>query len=75
MENYKHILLAVDFYEHCEAVANRAKDMAIKYQAKLSIIHVVDSLPITDVQVLWGGYSFQYGFNNRVDGRGKKEAG
>ena len=51
MENYKHILLAVDFYEHCEAVANRAKDMAIKYQAKLSIIHVVDSVPITD-----GGY-------------------
>ena len=51
MENYKHILLAVDFYEHCEAVANRAKDMAIKYQAKLSIIHVVDSVSITD-----GGY-------------------
>jgi universal stress protein A len=48
MENYKHILLAVDFYEHCEAVANRAKDLAIKYQAKLSIVHVVDSLPITD---------------------------
>jgi universal stress protein A len=48
MENYKHILLAVDFYEHCEAVANRAKDLVIKYQAKLSIVHVVDSLPITD---------------------------
>ena len=53
MENYKHILLAVDFYEHCEAVANRAKDLAIKYQAKLSIIHVVDSLPITDAS--YGG--------------------
>lgn len=48
MENYKNILLAVDFYEHCEAVANRANDLAIKYQAKLSIIHVVDSMPITD---------------------------
>ena len=48
MENYKHILLAVDFYEHCEAVANRAKDLADKYQAKLSIIHVVDSMPIAD---------------------------
>ena len=48
MQNYKHILLAVDFYEHCEAVANRAKDLAIKYQAKLSIIHVVDSLPMTE---------------------------
>ena len=48
MENYKHILLAVDFYEHCEAVANRAKDLANKYQAKLSIVHVVDSMPIAD---------------------------
>jgi universal stress protein A len=48
MENYKNILLAVDFYEHCEAVANRAKDLALKYQAKLGIIHVVDSMPITD---------------------------
>jgi universal stress protein A len=48
MENYKHILLAVDFYEHCEAVANRTKDLANKYQAKLSIIHVADSLQIAD---------------------------
>ena len=48
MKNYKHILLAVDFYEHCEPVANRAKDLSNRYQAKLSIIHVVDSLPITD---------------------------
>ena len=58
MENYKHILLAVDFFEHCEAVANRAKDLAIKYQAKLSIIHVVDSLPITDA-----GYGADIPFN------------
>ncbi|MFZ2170228.1 MAG: universal stress protein [Methylococcaceae bacterium] len=60
MENYKHILLAVDFYEHCEAVANRAKDLAIKYQAKLSIIHVVDSLPITDAGY---GYGADMPFN------------
>lgn len=58
MENYKHILLAVDFYEHCEAVANRAKDLANKFQAKLSIIHVVDSLPITEA-----GYGVDMPFN------------
>ena len=58
MENYKHILFAVDFYEHCEAVANRAKDLANKFQAKLSIIHVVDSLPITDA-----GYGADIPFN------------
>ncbi|MGR9115802.1 MAG: universal stress protein [Gammaproteobacteria bacterium] len=48
MENYKHILLAVDFSDYCEAIAGRAKDMADKHQAKLSMIHVVDNLPITD---------------------------
>ncbi|MDD5267423.1 MAG: universal stress protein [Methylococcales bacterium] len=48
MENYKHILLAVDFYENSETVTNKAADLAEKYQAKLSIVHVVDSLPITD---------------------------
>lgn len=58
MESYKNILLAVDFFEHCEAVANRAKDLAIKYQANLSIIHVVDSLPITDA-----GYGTDIPFN------------
>ena len=58
MENYKHILLAVDFYEHCEAVANRAKELADKYQAKLSIIHVVDSVPMSDA-----GYGADIPFN------------
>lgn len=48
MESYKHILLAADFSEHGEAVAERAKDLAEKYQAKLSIVHVMDNLLITD---------------------------
>ena len=48
MESYKHILLAVDFYEHNNAVVYRAQDLANKYQAKLSIIHVVDNMPMID---------------------------
>jgi universal stress protein A len=48
MENYKHILLAADFSDHGENVANRAKDLADKFQAKLSIVHVMDNLLITD---------------------------
>lgn len=48
MGDYKHILLAVDFSAHGEEVADRAKDLADKYQAKLSIVHVVDNLPLTD---------------------------
>ena len=58
MENYKHILLAVDFYENSETVTNKAEDLAKKYQAKLSIVHVVDSLPITDA-----GYGTDIPFN------------
>jgi universal stress protein A len=58
MNNYKHILLAVDFFEQCEAVINRAKDLAERYQAKLSIVHVVDSLPISDA-----GYGADIPFN------------
>lgn len=48
MEVYKHILLAVDFFGQDQIVIDRAKDLADKYQAKLSLIHVVDSVPVTD---------------------------
>ena len=48
MNNYQHILLAVDFSEHGDFVAQKARYLASKYQAKLSIIHIVDNLPITD---------------------------
>ncbi|MDF1584091.1 MAG: universal stress protein [Methyloprofundus sp.] len=48
MNNYQHILLAADFSEHGEVVAQKARYLATKYNAKLSIIHIVDYLPITD---------------------------
>ncbi len=48
MDTYKHILLAADFSEHGETVASRVKDIVDRYQAKLSIAHIVDNLPITD---------------------------
>ena len=48
MNNYQHILLAADFSEHGDYVAQKARHLASKYQAKLSIIHIVDNLPITD---------------------------
>ncbi len=58
MNNYQHILLAVDFFDQCENVIDRAKDLAERYQAKLSVIHVVDSLPISDA-----GYGADIPFN------------
>lgn len=48
MGAYQHILLAVDFSEHGDRVARRAKDLAGKYQAKLSLIHVLDNIPMPD---------------------------
>lgn len=48
MENYNHILLAADFSEHGTAVADKAKNLAEKFQAKLSIVHVMDNLLFTD---------------------------
>ncbi|MFZ2407846.1 MAG: universal stress protein [Methylobacter sp.] len=48
MGAYRHILLAVDFSEQGGTVARRAKDLAEKYQAKLSIIHVLDNIPMPD---------------------------
>jgi len=49
MSTYKHILLAADFSAHGEDVANRAKELAGLFQAKLSIVHVVDNFISTDM--------------------------
>lgn len=48
MGAYQHILLAVDYSGHSDAIARRAKDLAEKYQAKLSLIHVLDNIPMPD---------------------------
>lgn len=48
MQNYRHILLATDFTEFSEQPAQRAQDLARHYQADLSILHVVENLPIGD---------------------------
>ena len=43
---YTHILLAVDFSPSTERTAQRAVDLAGRYGARLSMIHVVEYLPI-----------------------------
>lgn len=45
--SYKHILAAVDF-DQTESVTNRAKALADTCEAMLSLIHVVDNMPIPD---------------------------
>jgi universal stress protein A len=43
---YKHILLAVDFSPATEPTARRAVELAQRYGARLSLIHVVEYLPV-----------------------------
>jgi universal stress protein A len=47
LEGYKHILVAVDF-DQVDTVTYRAKALADTLQATLSLIHVVDNMPIPD---------------------------
>jgi universal stress protein A len=46
--DYKHILVAADFSKHNSEVCQKAQGLAERYQAKLSICHVVEDFPLTD---------------------------
>lgn len=48
MQLYKHILLAVDFYDHNQPVIAKAKLLAAQNQATLGLIHVLENLPMPD---------------------------
>lgn len=48
MSQYKNILLTIDFSEHDEFVANKARDLAKILNANLSIIHILDDIPMPD---------------------------
>jgi universal stress protein A len=48
MQFYRHILLAVDFSDADSSVVERAMNMVKQYGAEISIIHVVDNLPISE---------------------------
>ncbi|NOU23210.1 MAG: universal stress protein [Methyloglobulus sp.] len=58
MESYKHILLAVDFFEQAQVVVDRATALAETYHATLSVIHVVDGMPLPDV-----GYGLEVAYD------------
>jgi len=48
MSDYRHILLAADFSGQGDYVALKAKGLAKIYQARLSIVHVLDDIPMPD---------------------------
>ncbi len=46
MQNYQHLLLALDLSPDSEPVAERAADLARRYDARLSVMHVVEYIPV-----------------------------
>lgn len=45
MHNYQHILLALDFTAEAANIAARAQELASRYGARISLVHVVEYLP------------------------------
>lgn len=50
MQNYQHLLLATEFSEMDLQVAQRARDIADQNHAQLSLIHILDNIPMPDTQ-------------------------
>ena len=48
MTDYTHILVAIDFSNSAEQVLNKARDIASRNNAKLSLLHIVEYLPPID---------------------------
>jgi universal stress protein A len=46
MSGYAHMLLAVDFSAATDSVAHRARQLSGLFEAKLSLIHVVEFVPV-----------------------------
>jgi universal stress protein A len=45
---YQNILLAIDFSDHGQFVAQRAKHFANQFNARIHLIHVLDNIPMPD---------------------------
>jgi universal stress protein A len=46
MANYRKILVAVDLTDHSEMVVRRAVDVAAAFDAEISLLHVVEYIPV-----------------------------
>lgn len=48
MQDYKQMLVAIDFTDFGNRVLRQAKYIADKFNAELNVIHVVDNIPMPD---------------------------
>ena len=48
MNIYKHILLAVDFSKDTDFLVERTAEMALQNNATLSLVHILDNIPMPD---------------------------
>jgi universal stress protein A len=46
---YKHILLAVDFSSDTDCLVERTSEMALQFGAKISLVHILDNIPMPDM--------------------------
>ena len=46
MSDYKRVLVAVDLSEHSDRVVNQAQVIANAFQAEMSLLHVVEYVPV-----------------------------
>lgn len=48
MNLYQHILLAVDFSNNTDFIINKTRDIASLSNANISIVHILDNIPMPD---------------------------
>lgn len=48
MHTYKKILVAIDFSDYGNLVANQARFITDTFQAELHVIHILDNIPMPD---------------------------
>jgi len=46
MAGYKHVLLATDLSDDCSAFTQHAREVSDAFNARLSLIHIIEPLPV-----------------------------
>jgi universal stress protein A len=75
MNTYQHILVAVDLSTTSQQVALKAQELATSNQAKLSVIHVVEVMPMIDINYDMASSPFTVELNQILISNAEKNLG